>query len=457
VGSPITFSGFNSIDFNQILNAVMTQESQPLNALQTQQTALKAQNSIFGTLAGKLSTLGNAADALKDASSLAKLTAASSDASSVGVSSSGGTVSGTYAVAVTTLAAAQVSASQTYTSTSAIVGTAGQTLTMTPATGDPVTITLTGDTTLQQIANQINSGTQPPATASIVQISPGHYQLVLTGASTGTANAFTVRSTLTGGEGLAFADKDGDGVSGDDPEDIIRPASDASFTVNGMRVTSSSNSVADVIPGVTLSLNKALTSATVSVARDTAGTKDLIKKFMDGYNAVVQFTKDQQAASNNGQTNIARDPLLRGFRDNLRSALLGQHVGGSFTRLAEIGLGFDRDGKMTLDSATFDKAMQNSSAGVQQLFSGASGNGGAFGAIADLIDQYTQAGGLVATVRNRLDTEVSNMDKRLDSMSAQLEIRRQSLQQEYIAADLAMTQLKSQSGSLANLGNGLSF
>jgi flagellar hook-associated protein 2 len=358
---------------------------------------------------------------------------------------------------VTTLAAAQVSASQTYTSTDAIVGGAGQTLTLTPASGDPVTITLTGDTTLQQLANQINSRTEPPATASIVQISPGHYQLVLTAAATGTDNAFTIRSTMTGGEGLTFSDKDGDGVSGDDPEDTTRAAADASFTVNGLHVTSSSNTASDVIPGVTLSLNKASANAVVSVTRDSAGTKDLVKKFIDAYNAVVQFTKDQQTASNNGQTNIARDPLLRGFRDNLRSALLGEYSGGSYARLAEIGLGFDRDGKMVLDTATFDKAMASTPNEVQKLFSGDAGDGGAFGAISTLIDGYTGAGGLVAGIRNRLDDEAAGIGRRMDSMSAALEIRRQSLQREYIAADLAMTQLKSQSGSLANLGNGLSF
>ena len=51
MGSPITFSGFNSIDFNQILNAVMAQERAPLNRLETQKRTLESQNSAFATLA----------------------------------------------------------------------------------------------------------------------------------------------------------------------------------------------------------------------------------------------------------------------------------------------------------------------------------------------------------------------------------------------------------------------
>ena len=164
MGSPITFSGFNAIDWNQILNAVMTQESQPMTALQTQQSTLQAQNSAVGSLLCKLRTLGTAADAHKDQNSIAKLAATSSD-SGVGVSSTGGTVPGTYDVNVTALAHAQVTASQSsYTSTDAIVGTSGV-LTLQRGTGDPVVVTLSGSMTLQQLADAINALASPPATA----------------------------------------------------------------------------------------------------------------------------------------------------------------------------------------------------------------------------------------------------------------------------------------------------
>ena len=85
MSSPISFSGFNSIDFNALLNSVMAQESQPLTRLQTQKTKLEAQNTQLGTLATKLSTLKTAVDTLRDTKSLALVTASSSD-TGVGVS-----------------------------------------------------------------------------------------------------------------------------------------------------------------------------------------------------------------------------------------------------------------------------------------------------------------------------------------------------------------------------------
>jgi flagellar hook-associated protein 2 len=451
VSSGITFSGFNSIDFNTILNAVMTQERQPMDALQTQADTLQAKNSIFSTLAGKLTTLGTAADALKEVKSLSLLSATSSDAG-VGVSTTAGTVPGTYSVVVSELARAQVTASQqTFSATDAVVGTGGA-LTLTPASGSAFTLTLTGSTTLQELADKINNDDTAPATASIVQSAPGSYQLVLTGRETGAANAFTVSSTLSGGTGVAFKDTDGNGIAGDTAADNTQSALDAALTVNGLPVTSSSNTVTNVVPGVTLSLNKKdpANTAIVSVTRDTSGARNVVQKFINAYNDIVQFTKDQGTAESSGRANISRDPLLRGFKDSMRTALMDSYGAGSFTQLAAVGIGFDMYGKMTLDADAFNSAIAASPADVQQLISGSTGDGGAFGAISTLIDQYTNAGGLVASAKDRIDAQVKNMNQRLDSMAAALEIRRSSLQQEYIAADLAMTRLKSQSASLTS-------
>src|SRR5690606_16105880 len=98
--------------------------------------------------------------------------------------------------------------------------------------------------------------TDSPATAAVVQTSPGVYKLVLTGKETGAENAFTITNNLTGGNGLSFTDTDGDSVSGDSAADNTQTAIDAAFTVNGLSITSSSNTVTDAVPGVTLTLNE---------------------------------------------------------------------------------------------------------------------------------------------------------------------------------------------------------
>ena len=87
MSSPITFSGFNNIDFNSIVNTLMQQASQPLTTLQANQTAVKSQISAFSQLAGRISTLQSAASGLSDLSSVSTVAGTSSDAASVAISS----------------------------------------------------------------------------------------------------------------------------------------------------------------------------------------------------------------------------------------------------------------------------------------------------------------------------------------------------------------------------------
>src|SRR5262245_38454401 len=133
----------------------MAQERQPLTRLETEKKNLETQKTLYGTLAGKLSTLESAASALADADSMAVLKATSSGPS-VEVSAGDGSVTGSYSIVVTELARAQVLAStSTYASLDAVVATGGS-LTLTPAEGDPVTVAITASTTLADLADLIN-------------------------------------------------------------------------------------------------------------------------------------------------------------------------------------------------------------------------------------------------------------------------------------------------------------
>ncbi len=152
-----------------------------------------------------------------------------------------------------------------------------------------VTVTLTGATTLRQLADAINATSVPAARASVVQSGPSSYRLVLSAKDTGQANAFTVSNNLTGGTGVAFGDADGDGVSGDDLADNAQQAIDASLLVNNIPVTSTTNTIATAIPGVTFTAFKKDPAASViiDVSTDSTGLKDNVKSFVTAYNDLV--------------------------------------------------------------------------------------------------------------------------------------------------------------------------
>jgi len=452
MGSPITFSGFNKIDWNMVLDAVMAQERQPIARLETQKRTLEAQETAFGTLAGKLATLEAALDTLKETDSLSVLTATSSD-TGVGVSTTTGTIEGTYTVVVSELAKSQVlTSTSTYGALTTEVATGGA-ITITPTTGSPVTITLTGSTSLQGLVDKINAETSSPVNATAVESAPGQFRLMLTAKETGVSNGFTVTKTLSGGAGVTFTDTDGDSVYGDSAADNTQTALDAAFTVNGLSITSASNTVTNVIPGVTLTLNAkdATKTITIGVTRNLTEAKARVNKFITAYNDLVTFSKDQNTAAIAGRASIARNPVLRGFFDSMRNAVLDDYTPGTYTRLAAVGIGFDRNGKMTLDEDAFEDAMETSPTSVQALFS-TTETTGAFGTLASIVEDYTETGGLVDTVREQLTDQVSTLSNRLTTMESTLAVRRRSLQQQYIAADLAMSRLNSQSASLSTLG-----
>ena len=451
MGSPITFSGFNQIDFNVVLNAIMQQESAPLQALQARQSQLQATDSTYGQLASKLDSLRTASEQLSDASKLTTYAATSSDTAALTVSASADAAAGRYEVTVNELARAQVTVSGTFSpdTDTTIVATGGS---LTIGT-EPITIA--GPVTLKALVAAINADANAPATASIVATEPGKYRLVLTSKNTGEANAFTISNQLTAGT-MTFADADGNNISGDSVSDNAVNATNASLLINNIPVTSTTNTLTDAIPGVTLTLLQKDPAKTVvvSVARDDEALADRVATFVESFNDLVKFADAQATASNNGTAGaIGRDSVLRGLRGALRNALLGAHGSAAFTRLAEVGLGFTRTGELTLDRGALTSALDANPLALQSLFADTST--GAFTAVNSLIDDYTDAGGFLPDARTRLSDEISRVGRQMDDMSARLAVRRAALQQEFTAADEAMARLNSQKSSLSSISSDL--
>jgi flagellar hook-associated protein 2 len=438
MGSPITLSGFNDIDFNAVLEAVMKQESLPLTTLQTQQKTLESKASTFRTLAAKLATFESAVADLTDDNSLLGRTASSTDDKAVKVSAGSTAAAGIYDVVVQELARAQVTASATNTpDADATVVATGGTLNI-----GGVAVIVDMPVTLKGLADRINSTKDIGVTATVVKSGAGAYHLVLTARSTGTASQFTVSNGMTGGAGISFGAN-------------AVEASDARALINNIQVVSSTNTIDDAISGVSLSLLKKDPTATttVSIAEDLGTAKTKIGKVVDAFNELVKFAEDQNTAAGKGDaSSVGRDPLLRGLRNVLRNAFAGEYsAGGNFSSLAAIGIEFQRTGRMTFSEGRFDAAAASSLTDVRHLFTGDGTNAGVFTSLADIVKDYTKADGLLKDTDDRLTQQVASLDKRISDLTDRLALRRLALQKEYIAADSAMTQLKNDVSSLSSL------
>jgi flagellar hook-associated protein 2 len=433
----ITMSGFNNIDWNAVLTAVMQQESQPLTLMQTQRTTLQSQSTAFSTLATRLASLESAATDLSGAGTVAGRSVTTTDTSAMSVSADSTALPGTYDVQVTALARAQVT---TTTDQTAVAGRDTVVATGGSLVINGKTVSLTGDTTLEQLSAAIN-GTEGVGVRASIVAADHAYRLVLTGTDTGVERSFTVQNNLAGST-LAFSTTN------------AVDASDADLTVNNVRVTSTTNTITDAIPGVTLTLFKQTTTpAVVSVGEDASQMKAKLTSFVDAFNDVVSFITAQTTSANQGDlANVGRDPLLRALRSQLDAVVVKSvDVSGPIKNLAEIGIEFQRDGTLKFDTAAFDDRAKAGQADIETLLAGDATAGGTFDAITAAVREYTKAGGLVPDAKDRLTAQMSQLDDRIADMQARLAVRQAALQKEYAAADEAISTLNSQASSLTNL------
>jgi flagellar hook-associated protein 2 len=436
MSSGVTLSGINNIDFNMILNAVMAQERQPLQQLEQQREQLESQRTTFGTLASKLGTLLSASDDLRDPAAFQATAATVSDPTRLGLTAGGTTPAGSYEIYVDALARAQVTTSATtFADKDQTIVASGGTLTI-----GGVDVVIAGEVTLEGLARAINDTSGVGVAASVVH-NNGQYQLMLTGRQTGAVHAFTVANTLTGGAGLALNAAN------------AQEASDARARVNGVTVTSATNTFDGVIAGTSFTTLRAdpAIAVSITITASTESVKTMVNTLVTAFNDTVKFLGEQSASTD--KASIGRDALVRGLRRELASALMRTTGSGAFSSLAEIGFEFTRTGELTFDATRFEAALGEDKASVEALFRGIGGTGGAFGALTGTIKTYTSTGGLVPNAQERIDSQVDKLTKRIEDFEARLAIRRAALQREYAAADALIAQLNSAGSSLSSLNN----
>jgi flagellar hook-associated protein 2 len=194
-----------------------------------------------------------------------------------------------------------------------------------------------------------------------------------------------------------------------------------------------------------------LTSNTIPITSWTntlAAAQTQLDGFVTAHNELMSFLAEQNTAAATDKTSIARDSMVRSLRGGLREALQAEHpgAGADYSRLSTIGIELEQTGTIRLDRTILTTALTASATSVRTLVEQA------FGAVKALVESYASSGGLIQSAKNRLSDQIMEIDSRLDSMQLQLDLRRGALQQEFIAADLLMTQLKGQGTSLEALG-----
>lgn len=340
----VTFSGLGSgIDTNSIVTALMKLERAPIERIEADKKKLQSREGVVKEINNLLTALRDKARTMFDAGALRGSTATSSAPAVAGASADGTAVAGAYNVVVSALASAHTMATGANPAL-----TPGATLDITVGgTSTPFTVEAGDD--LSKFADRINASETADVSASVVS-----GKLVLIAKESGTAGAMTLGGTLA----AAFGE--------------TQPAVDASATVNGVAVTSSGNTIAGAVRGVTLNLN-ALGSTTVAVAADTAAAEAQVKGFVDTYNKLVQnlgnATRYDAATKTAGtlqgdQTFSALASQLRGIAGSAVTSLSGT----PYDSLSQIGITAGRDGTLAFNTTEFRKALTADPNAVRAVF-----------------------------------------------------------------------------------------
>ena len=445
--SSVASSSASILDVPSLVSQLMSVERRPIDKLNTQVASYQTKISSFGSLKGLVSTFQTALQGLND--NFQGFSATPSDASIFSASATSSAAAGIYALDVANLAHAQslVAVGQASSTTAISDGTAttitfdfgiisGGTLTSGVYSGAAFTangsgtksLTIDGtNNTLQGMRDAVNAA-KIGVTATIVNDGSGTpYRLALTSDKSGVSNSLKI--TTSGGDGTI------DALLGYDPAGL--PAAqhlnqtvagqNANFTVNGIAITSPSNTVADAIQGVTLTLNKPTTvSANLTVARDTNAVKTAVTGFVDAYNALVSQLKSRSAYGSSSDTTkpaLAGDGTVRLMLDQLHG-IFNMAAGGILTSLSEVGITTKADGTLKLDSSKLNSAMASNFSDVTDLFSSATGFATRLDAWSDTV---LALDGLIDARTQSLNTSIKGYNDQI----SRLEVRMATLQKQY--------------------------
>jgi flagellar hook-associated protein 2 len=446
----------SGIDINGIIKQLITAEGQPqFNAITRQETATQTRLSGLGTLKSALSNFQTAAQKLKDAN-LYKATQAVSAKTDIFTATAGiGAVPGTHTVEVTNLAKAQQSTTSTeYAGLSAEASANGGTLDFTYAVGSTKTafsVAIGANATLANVRDAINSATDNNGvTASIINVdslvTPGTTisKLVLTAKDTGAVNAFSVGVTTADGAGTGLNLLDTSAPA----NYTTVAAEDATINVDGFTATRSSNTITDVLPGITLNLqSKAVgTSVNLGVTLDTESISKTISDFVTAYNSLNTTTHSlgqyggTAAGAKNGA--LLGDATLRNMASLLRQDTSNPVTSATsnYNSLAMIGISIDRTGVMSLDSSKLTTALTANLSAVSDVFTTSDG-------VATRLDnrlkQYLQTGGLLDAQQTALNKKLATFTTKRADVQNRLDSLQAAMLKQFTAMDAVVGQMKS--------------
>ena len=429
--STSSISGLVSgLDTTSIIDQLMSIEAQSQNTLKTRLTTQQSTLKSLQDLNSKLGALATQAKGLGTTAAWQPLTATSSS-TAVQATATTGTSPGSFDVQVVRTATTHsLTFATTATSTDHVTGTTDNVVLT--VNGTPTTLTTDG--TLSGLVSALNaSGTG--VRAGTVRLDDGTQRLSVRAATSGAAAAFTLTA------------EDGTDLLGGA---TVQAGQDAAITIGPDTLHSATNTFANAVPGLSMTISAAAVGTTVSVAvsTDTGKVRDQVKGLVDAVNAALTQMDTVTASGTRTTTGgaLAGDPVVA----SVRGALVDAVFPADGSSLAAYGLQTDRDGKLVFDATAFEAAYAADPATVSAALGGSTTSGFA-GRVASITrsasDPYS--GSLTSEVTGS-NTMIRELQDSISDWDTRLALKRQSLTAQFTALETALSQMQSQSSWLSS-------
>lgn len=433
----------SGLDINALVTQLVQAEAAaPSAAINRREAKAKAQISALATVKSAFAKMQTAVNALKSDSLFSARTFSSDQSDYVTAKAGSGSAAlGSFEVVVDRLAQAnKIRFNETPNGTTLDNGTLS--ISFGADAEDSIAVSVdSNNNTLRQLAASINAQAGGKGVSASVIGSATGETLVLTALNSGADSALSVTPSASGSNLDAFDTATPTNFT------EIDAAQDARAFIDGVEVSSSSNTLSDVLDGVSLTLLKLTdgsgsnpSNARITVAENVSGAKSALSNFVKAYNdafsAIATVTafdlEAKTAAALNG------DALVRGAGDQLRRAL-GQVIND----VAAAGLGSvlssDATGKLSFDASAFDSAYSADPAAVQGLFSGASGSVAT--RFAATLDSLLGDDGSFAQRSESLQTRLTEAGAARERLQARLEQVEARYRRQFVDLDALIGQL----------------
>jgi flagellar hook-associated protein 2 len=440
--STFSFSGIaTGLDTSAIISQLMTIKRLPIVRLEERKSLFEQQKTALSDLETKLKALQDAVAALDTANEFAALSATSSNEDMVSVTASSLAAPGTYDIVVSSLATHQKDVSQGFSGLIDNVGTGSITITV---GGEVTQINLTEPvntlTDLRDAINDAGAGVNASILNDGSDTTP--YRLILTSAESGSDAAFSAdMSGLSGGTAPVMSN--------------LTTAADASFTIDSIPVTSSSNSVTEAITGLTIQLHAAdeNTTTTVAIATDPEGIQAKVQTMVDAYNDLFTYI-DTQSQEN---STLRGHPSLRTISTRLQSLFTLPLTGSEsdYSIFAQVGIRQGEGGLLNFDTTEFSEALSADYADVRDLFVERGANLGKAYLIRTSIDNLTDSvDGIFKIGQDSLNDKIENIDDTILRYERSAETYQAYLERKFVAMENMVAALQAQGSYLMSAVSG---